>query len=412
MSYEISAPAKIQTTIQLPASKSISNRVLIIHALCHGENSLLNLSECDDTNVMIQALSKMPDEINIQAAGTAMRFLTAYLSIQDGTHVITGTERMQHRPIEILVEALRSLGAHIDYMKKEGFPPLRIEGQSEGNWKDVIQLPGNVSSQYVSALMMIAPYLPKGLTIKLTGNVVSRPYIQLTLEIMREHGAKAEWIGENLITIAPHPYQDIPYIVENDWSAASYWYEIAALASSSETEIVLPQLYKHSYQGDSEVIWIFEQLGIYTSFNPDNSISIKRFQPSPTHFEYDFVNQPDLAQTLVVTCAMLNIPFYFTGLQSLKIKETDRITALIHEMKKLGYVLKEESGSILFWEGERCEASLEPIDTYEDHRMAMAFAPASLIVPNLQINHPEVVSKSYPRYWDDLRKAGFIIKEK
>jgi 3-phosphoshikimate 1-carboxyvinyltransferase len=160
------------------------------------------------------------------------------------------------------------------------------------------------------------------------------------------------------------------------------------------------------------VIWIFGQLGIYTSFNPDNSISIKRFQPSPTHFEYDFVNQPDLAQTLVITCAMLNIPFYFTGLQSLKIKETDRIIALIHEMKKLGYVLKEESGSILFWEGERCEASLEPIDTYEDHRMAMAFAPASLIVPNLQINHPEVVSKSYPRYWDDLRKAGFIIKEK
>lgn len=361
---------------------------------------------------MIQALSKMPDEINIQAAGTAMRFLTAYLSIQDGTHVITGTERMQHRPIEILVEALRSLGAHIDYMKKKGFPPLRIEGQSEGNWKDVIQLPGNVSSQYVSALMMIAPYLPKGLTIKLTGDVVSRPYIQLTLEIMREHGAKVEWIGENLITIAPHPYQDIPYTVENDWSAASYWYEIAALASSPETEIVLPQLYKHSYQGDNEVIWIFEQLGIYTSFNPDNSISIKRLQPSPTHFEYDFVNQPDLAQTLVVTCAMLNIPFYFTGLQSLKIKETDRIIALIHEMKKLGYVLKEESGSILFWEGERCEASQEPIDTYEDHRMAMAFAPASLIVPNLQINHPEVVSKSYPRYWDDLRKAGFIIKEK
>ena len=375
-----------------------------------GKTEIHNLSDCDDTLVMVKVLQETSEITDIHAAGTAMRFLTAYFAATDNKTLLTGTDRMRHRPIKILVDALLTLGADIRYQGEVGFPPISIRGHrlEGGN----VTVPSNVSSQYISALMMIAPYLPKGLTIKLTGDVVSRPYIQLTLEIMREHGAKAEWIGENLITIAPHPYQDIPYTVENDWSAASYWYEIAALASSPETEIVLPQLYKHSYQGDSEVIWIFEQLGIYTSFNPDNSISIKRFQPSPTHFEYDFVNQPDLAQTLVITCAMLNIPFYFTGLQSLKIKETDRIIALIHEMKKLGYVLKEESGSILFWEGERCEASLEPIDTYEDHRMAMAFAPASLIVPNLQINHPEVVSKSYPRYWDDLRKAGFIIKEK
>ena len=290
---------------------------------------------------------------------------------------------MQHRPIEVLVDALNTLGAHIEYMKREGYPPLRIIGQSRETWKDVIQLPGNVSSQYVSALLMIAPYLPKGLTIKLTGNVVSRPYIQMTMEIMREYGASTEWIGENLIIVSPSPYQDIHFIVENDWSAASYWYEIVALSSSSETEIKLPGLYKHSYQGDSEVAWIFEKLGVFTTFHPDKSISIQKIQSSPTLLEYDFVNQPDLAQTLVVTCSMLNIPFRFTGLQSLKIKETDRIAALIIEMKKLGYLLKEEANSILFWEGERCEASLEPIETYEDHRMAMAFAPASLVIPNL-----------------------------
>lgn len=412
MLYEISAPSKIQSTIQLPASKSISNRALIIHSLSHGVNTPSNLSDCDDTNVMTHALREMPETIDIQAAGTAMRFLTAFLSIQNETHIITGTERMQHRPIEVLVDALNTLGAHIEYMKREGYPPLRIIGQSRETWKDVIQLPGNVSSQYVSALLMIAPYLPKGLTIKLTGNVVSRPYIQMTMEIMREYGASTEWIGENLIIVSPSPYQDIPFIVENDWSAASYWYEIVALSSSSETEIKLPGLYKHSYQGDSEVAWIFEKLGVFTTFHPDKSISIQKIQSSPTLLEYDFVNQPDLAQTLVVTCSMLNIPFRFTGLQSLKIKETDRIAALIIEMKKLGYLLKEEANSILFWEGERCEASLEPIETYEDHRMAMAFAPASLVIPNLRINHPEVVSKSYPHYWDDLRKAGFIIKEK
>ena len=242
MLYEISAPSKIQSTIQLPASKSISNRALIIHSLSHGVNTPSNLSDCDDTNVMIHALREMPETIDIQAAGTAMRFLTAFLSIQNETHIITGTERMQHRPIEVLVDALNTLGAHIEYMKREGYPPLRIIGQSRETWKDVIQLPGNVSSQYVSALLMIAPYLPKGLTIKLTGNVVSRPYIQMTMEIMREYGASTEWIGENLIIVSPSPYQDIPLF---------FWAQ-----RSAKTIINIPHI-----------------MGKYWSIRPDNTVS-------------------------------------------------------------------------------------------------------------------------------------------
>lgn len=407
MQIKVTAPAKIHTTIQLPSSKSISNRALIINALGNGTHHPENLSDCDDTRVMIRALNDDKETIDIMAAGTAMRFLTAYLSVTPGTRIITGTERMQQRPIQVLVNALRELGADIEYVANDGFPPLRITGRELR--KDTISLPGNVSSQYISALLMIAPVLTNGLTIRLTGDIISRPYINLTLQLMNDFGVRAEWTDDHRLKVEPQAYHSTPVYVESDWSAASYWYQIVAL--SKEAEVTLPGLFKDSYQGDSQVAGIFRSLGVETIYK-DKTVILKKNGKSVERLDYDFINQPDLAQTFVVTCALLNIPFRFSGLQSLKIKETDRMAALITEMRKLGYILHETDGSVLSWEGERCTTEEHPaIDTYEDHRMAMAFAPTCLALPEILINNPQVVSKSYPRYWEDLRQAGFIIKE-
>lgn len=406
MRYLLSAPSHIKATIQLPASKSISNRALIIHALSKGNDVLSNLSDCDDTRVMVKALTEGGEVIDILAAGTAMRFLTAYLSSTPGTHIITGTERMQQRPIQILVNALRELGASIEYTRNEGFPPLRIEGAPlAGN---EITLKGNVSSQYISALLMIGPILKNGLQLRLTGEVVSRPYINLTLQLMKDFGASARWTSDQSISVEPQPYRCVPFTVESDWSAASYWYQMAVL--SSEADIELTGLFRHSYQGDSRGAEVFARLGIETEYT-EEGIRLRKNGSCVKRLDEDFVDIPDLAQTLVVTCALLNVPFRFTGLQSLKIKETDRIEALKAEMKKLGYVLHDEDDSILYWNGERIEPQVCPvIKTYEDHRMAMAFAPAAIHYPTIQIDEPQVVSKSYPGYWDDLRKAGFVIE--
>ena len=407
MQIKVTAPAKIHTTIQLPSSKSISNRALIINALGNGTHHPENLSDCDDTRVMIRALNDDKETIDIMAAGTAMRFLTAYLSVTPGTRIITGTERMQQRPIQVLVNALRELGADIEYVANDGFPPLRITGRELR--KDTISLPGNVSSQYISALLMIAPVLTNGLTIRLIGDIISRPYINLTLQLMNDFGVRAEWTDDHRLKVEPQAYHSTPFYVESDWSDASYWYQIVAL--SNEAEVTLPGLFKDSYQGDSQVAGIFRSLGVETIYK-DKTVILKKNGKSVERLDYDFINQPDLAQTFVVTCALLNIPFRFSGLQSLKIKETDRRAALITEMRKLGYILHETDGSVLSWEGERCTTEEHPaIDTYEDHRMAMAFAPTCLALPEILINNPQVVSKSYPRYWEDLRQAGFIIKE-
>lgn len=400
-------PSEINATILLPSSKSISNRALIIHALGHGSYLPENLSDCDDTQVMIRALNaKAGETIDIMAAGTAMRFLTAYLSVTPGERLITGTQRMQQRPIQVLVDALRTLGADIEYASNESYPPLRIKGKALTQSR--ITLPGNVSSQYISALLMIGPTLPNGLTLTLTGDIISKPYIQLTLQLMSDFGAKAEWVDEHTLTVSPQPYQSISFYVESDWSAASYWYQIVAL--SKEATVTLPGLFSHSYQGDSQVARLFESLGVSTEYK-DKQVTLRKSGKPVEQMGYNFINQPDLAQTFVVTCALLNIPFRFSGLQTLKIKETDRMAALIEEMGKLGFVLHESEGSVLSWNGERCERSAEAIDTYEDHRMAMAFAPACLVLPDININNPQVVSKSYPRYWDNLRQAGFTIKE-
>lgn len=410
MRYKLSAPSPIKVAIQLPASKSISNRALIINALGKGSCKPKNLSDCDDTQVMIKALNERNEVIDILAAGTAMRFLTAYLSVTPGERIITGTARMQQRPIQVLVNALRELGAEIEYTGNEGFPPLRIHG-TELDLNE-IQLKGNVSSQYISALLMIGPVLKNGLTVHLSGEIISRPYINLTLQLMTDFGAEASWTSPNSILVTPKPYKSVPFTVESDWSAASYWYQIAVLTCKAEkTEIELLGLFRKSYQGDSRSAEIFARLGITTEFT-DQGVKLTRSGNLPDRLDEDFIDIPDLAQTFIVTCALLNVPFRFTGLQSLKIKETDRIAALKAELKKLGYILREENDSVLIWNGERCEPEALPIiDTYEDHRMAMAFAPAIIHFPEMQIADPEVVSKSYPNYWNDLRKAGFGISE-
>lgn len=372
-----------------------------------------NLSDCDDTKVIIRALSHRPEVIDIKAAGTAMRFMTAYLSVTEGEHTITGTERMKHRPIGVLVDALRYLGAEIEYAGEKGFPPLRIRGrQLEGGR---LEIPGNVSSQYISALLMIAPVLSKGLEMKLTGGIVSRPYIDLTLHLMHQFGVSAEWTDIDSITVKPQPYRQRPYRIENDWTAASYWYEVLALTDELGAKVVLPGMMDGSRQGDSAVRYIFSLLGIKTAFADREAdrltdATLTRHSCMLNRMDYDFTNQPDLAQTLIATCPVLGIPFHFTGLGSLRIKETDRIEAMKTEMEKLGYILHADSGTELSWEGDRCEPAAQPvIDTYEDHRMAMSFAPLAIRLGRIGINHPEVVSKSYPHYWNDLRKAGFHI---
>lgn len=406
MRYKIQAPAVLKTAVQLPASKSISNRVLIMHALSGADTPLKNLSDCDDTNVMEAALSSVDEVIDIKAAGTAMRFLTAFFAIREGVHVLTGTERMKNRPIKILVDALRQLGAKIDYLGREGFPPLRIEGRVLAGGE--VTLDGSVSSQYISALLMIAPMMKNGLVLHLTGTIISRPYIRLTLALMKEFGIESRW-HDDTIAITSQQYMPRTYTVESDWSAASYWYEMAALNNNSEIELL--GLYEHSHQGDARLVEIFEKLGVSTLFT-EHGVKLKHNGNCVQKFYYDFVNQPDLAQTFTVTAAMMDIPFRFDGLQTLKIKETDRIAALITELGKWGYRLKEIDNASIEWTGEYdSPAVLQAIDTYEDHRMALAFAPAALVKKQVEINNPEVISKSYPHYWADLQKAGFLINE-
>ena len=412
--YRITAPEHLNAFVSLPASKSISNRALIIYALSGGHLLPHNLSDCDDTEVILDAMRYMPPEINIKAAGTAMRFMTAYLSVMRGTHVITGTERMKHRPIGILVDALRQLGADIEYVGQEGYPPLRITGRTlKGG---MIEVEGSVSSQYISALLMIGPMLEEGLEMRLMGDIISRPYIDLTLWMMGEFGADAEWTSADTITVKPKPYKNNEYFIENDWSGASYWYEMVALMGDRDTEVKLHGLMDGSKQGDSVVRYIFSLLGVKTIFESKQTgkpqmVTLKANGRCVPKLEYDFINSPDLAQTVIATCAAKGVPFHFKGLSTLKIKETDRIAAMKRELRKLGFVIQDRNDSELIWNGERCQPDLsEGIDTYEDHRMALAFAPLAIKFPGIIINNPQVVTKSYPHFWDGLANAGFEIE--
>ena len=403
--------------IALPASKSISNRVLTINALSGNPNPPEHLAECDDTNVMSAWLKSRPQTIDIGAAGTAMRFSTALLAVSDGSYVITGSERMKQRPISVLVDSLNQLGAQISYLENVGFPPLQIKGSPSLQGGE-LSLRGDVSSQFISALLMIAPKMKSGLTLHLEGDIISRAYIDMTMEVMREFGAQVDWISSDTIRVEHGTYNIRPYYVEGDWSASSYWYEILTLSDDIDC-IFLEGLFDESLQGDAGVADIFQLLGVTTDFieTADGMIMarISKKKKNVKSISYDFVNQPDLAQTLVVTCCMMHIPFHFTGLSTLRIKETDRLTALRTELAKLGYDIVEENGSELIWDGQRRQLTDEElrqvsIDTYDDHRMAMAFAPCCLKLGSLAINHPEVVTKSYPAFWNDLQTAGFQMK--
>ncbi len=420
----IHSTPKLRGRVVLPASKSICNRALVISAMsreghrmgAEGAGNLKNLSDCDDTRAMWHALTALPDTIDIGAAGTAMRFLAAYLSVTKGTRVITGTERMKNRPIGILAEALCLLGARVEYVEKEGFPPLRITGGRHKGGR--VTLPGNVSSQYISALLMIGPVLQEGLELVLTGGIASRPYIDMTLHIMRRFDAKAEWTGADSLRVEPTGYAAVPYFVENDWSAASYWYEMVALSPDAGACVELPGLFSESLQGDAAVKELFARLGVSTTFyTTEEGVEGVRLQKEGTiakRLDYDFAHKPDLAQTLVATCCALDIPFRFSGLQSLKIKETDRIHALRTELGKLGFPLgeEEEEDGTLFWNGERTVPQPDAaLDTYEDHRMAMSLAPLCLRLGPLQMNNPQVVSKSYPTFWRDLEQMGFTLEK-
>ena len=406
MAYKIYPPISLYNTVKLPGSKSISNRALILNALSLSTFEIKNLSVCEDTRVIKDAFASNTNEFDVRGAGTAMRFLAAFLACVEGEWFLKGSERMHERPIHPLVDTLINLGADIEYLGNKGYPPLKIKGKKlEGG---EVYLTANVSSQFISALIMIAPTMKLGLTLHLDKEVISRPYIHLTQKMMADYGVRVKWIG-NTIKVEPQPYVATPYSIESDWSAASYWYSFVALIP--EAEVKLKGLRKESMQGDANILNLFADLGVTTCFE-DEGVILRKKNVVKGKFFHNFINEPDLAQTFAVTCCLLNIPFFFSGLQTLKIKETDRIYALITELEKLGYVLRETENGILEWDGERCLTDETiVIETYDDHRMAMAFAPASIIYKDMYINHPEVVTKSYPTFWDDLEQGGFKLNK-
>ncbi len=409
MSYTLqSASKQLQGSIQLPASKSISNRLLVMSALVGGRLSIENLSESKDTQVILSILNEKPTVIDVGQAGAAMRFLTAYFAQEPGEWIITGSERMKKRPIGELVKALRQLGANIKYTENEGYPPLQVKGKKLSGKK--VKIDGSVSSQYITALLLIAPALPGGLELQVTNRVSSQPYIMLSLRLMEKFGIIWEW-KNNTITVYPGEYLPGGILVEADWSGASYLYELMAFAEE-ESALTVKGLGRKSLQGDAVITNLFEPFGVKTSFLPDG-VSLYKEARVIDWFEFNFSNYPDLVQTFVVTCAMLKVPFRVSGAESLRIKETDRIKALQTELQKFGVHVKEECPGTLVWDGttKNNPSRVPVIDTYDDHRMALAFAPAVLSKQEITIHEPEVVVKSYPGYWDDLRKLGINIKE-
>lgn len=465
-------PLKLNASLTLPTSKSLCARALVINHLCQLPVPLVGLSDCDDTQAILQGLEALrnsedaPLRVDIGAAGTAMRFLTALFAATPQLDVvITGSQRMKERPIGALVTALQAAGADISYVEKEGYPPLRIRGkQLEGG---TLALPSNISSQYVSALLMIAPTMRRGLQLELVGKVASAPYIRMTMQVMKAFGVEVKW-EKNIIsiergqryarTLSSHcettkeTEQAASYTIECDWTAASYWYEIVALHPDKTARVLLRGLREASEQGDAVCAKWFEALGVTTTFTAegailekstkspqvalecDNSTSEDNELSSQTDDNFcesnedlpqtispssqadyfyckdvtplwlDFAAAPDLAQTFVVTCALLSHPFHFKGLESLRIKETDRIAALIAELQKLGkHIEAIGEGELRYTaQNDSSPAHSITIATYDDHRMALAFAPAALRFPQLSIEHPEVVAKSYPNYWEHL----------
>ena len=400
--------------VKITGSKSETNRLLLLQAL-YPNLILENTSNSDDSEVMSRALNSQltthnSQLIDVHHAGTAMRFLTSFFAIQEGKEVvITGSSRMKERPIKILVDALNQLGAEISYEENEGFPPIRIKGKKLTQNK--VSLPANVSSQYISALLLIAPKLENGLELTLEGEITSVPYIKMTLALLNEIGVKTSFIGNKITVCHAELVSASQLTVESDWSSASYWYSIVAL-SEIGFQVTLSNYKENSLQGDSALVEIYQDFGVETTFNSDNSITISKeriHNSQLTTHNSQLNNSPDIAQTIAVTCFGLGMGCDLTGLHTLKIKETDRLEALKMELTKLGAEISVTNDSLYLKSSSAIKEKIS-ISTYQDHRMAMAFAPLALKVPII-IENAEVVSKSYPSFWEDLKKAGFLIEE-
>ncbi len=393
----------LQADIPLAASKSESNRALIINALSPQPARLQKLASARDTQTMIRLLASDEHRLDVLDAGTTMRFLTAYAAATGRDSLLTGTARMKQRPIGILVDALRQLGAEIRYLEKEGYPPIQIQGKPlQGS---EIRIRGDVSSQFISALLMVAPRVAGGLTLHLTGKIGSRPYIEMTRKLMQLFGAQSQWKGDSLI-VPEQSYRAVPYRIESDWSGASYWYSMAALSQSAELKLL--GLRQDSTQGDAAIAEVMTHFGVTTRFQEDGVLIQKNGTVSQQGFSQDFSDIPDMAQTVAVVAAALHVPVRMSGLESLRIKETDRIAALQQELAKFGVRMEEEEEGEFVIRGDfRAEAAR--IHTYEDHRMAMAFAPLALRLPYLEIEDPAVVGKSYPEFWEHVVALGGVI---
>lgn len=401
--------------LNISGSKSETNRLLLLRAL-YPLIALENISNSDDSEVMMKALKSDDSIIDIHHAGTAMRFLTAYFAVQQGrTVTLTGSSRMKERPIHVLVDALRQLGAHIEYLENENFPPIKITGQKLQHHK--ITLKADVSSQYISALLLIAPQLENGLELTLEGKITSVPYIKMTLALLNEIGVQTSFV-DNKIIVKPqftihnsHPSdseQAKQFTIESDWSSASYFYSIIAL-SEENTQITLEYYKQNSFQGDSNLVELYQNFGVTTTFH-ENKITLTKQKRELVSLDLNLNHTPDLAQTIAVTCFGLGIGCHLTGLHTLKIKETDRLEALQKELSKLGAIVQINDDSITIEPSSGIKSGIQ-IQTYDDHRMAMAFAPLAIKVP-VEIENAEVVSKSYPNFWQDLKTIGFEVSEK
>jgi 3-phosphoshikimate 1-carboxyvinyltransferase len=406
LQYRITKTDKIlKGNIQLPGSKSITNRALIIKALCEDDFTLTNFSQSEDSITLLQLINSTSPVLDAKDGGTTFRFLTAFLAIHEGEVTLTGSERLQQRPIGPLVDALNQLGADIQYLGKKGYPPILIRGKMFSGNK--IEIDAEVSSQFISALLLIGPLLRNGLILKLKGDIVSKPYIELTLQVMKHFGISYEWT-HSVISVPHQRYVAKDFKVESDWSAASYYYAMAAL--SEEADLKIYGLNKNSFQGDAVIAKIMEKFGVQTTFI-DNGIRLTKTDNVTKFFEYDFKQCPDLAQTMVFLCAAMGIPARLTGLNNLKIKETDRVNAVKTELARIGTPLKEFG---LAWNlGINLNLQLLhdlDFETHNDHRMAMSLTPLAIPYRSIIINNPEVVRKSYPVFWDDIQQLGFSIE--
>ena len=405
--YKIAHPSKkISGVIDLASSKSESNRALIINALSGSTNDLQRLANARDTETMLRLLKSNDETLDVLDAGTTMRFLTAFTAIQGKKRVLTGSSRMKERPIKLLVDALTDLGADISYLENDGYPPIQINGFDREKGSNKITIRGDVSSQYISALLMVGPSLPEGIELTLTGKIGSKPYIQMTLNLMAHFGAHYTW-NNDVVRIEPSAYKPNEYTIEADWSGASYWYSIVALAEDAEIELY--GLRKDSNQGDSVLVELMEKLGVKTTFT-EKGVKLTKTSHEAS-IDWDFTHCPDIAQTISVICAVKGVNARLTGLESLRIKETDRIEAIKNELQKFNVTVEIEGDeAITITKPKFTIQSENAVATYKDHRMAMSYAPLALL-GDVRIENPDVVVKSYPDYWKDLTSVGFDIQE-